>query len=283
MENLPNCIQLIDNELWFTENDRSNLKISYRINEVVFTESSPFQHIMILDSYDFGRMLILDGVVQTTEYDGFVYNEMIAHVPIYFHSNPQKVLIIGGGDCGVVREVSKYSAIEQIDMVEIDELVTKVCKKYLKEVSGDLDDPRINYIFEDGYTYVNNHKNFYDVIIIDSSDPIGPAEQLFGLDFYKKIYTALKDDGIMVCQSESPIFYFDVLEQTFEHVSKLFPITKLYTATIPTYPGGLWSFTLGSKKHQDLVLKLDDKNTKYINSDILKTCFILPQWLKNKL
>ncbi|MDK2801628.1 MAG: spermidine synthase [Clostridiales bacterium] len=283
MEQLPKYIQKVNNELWLTEDERDNLKLSYRIKEIVYAGHSPFQHVMILDSYDFGRMLVLDGVVQTTSLDGFIYNEIISHMPLNFHPNPKQVLIIGGGDCGVAREVAKYPGVEKIDMVEIDELVVKVCKEHLQEVSGNLSDPRVHFIYADGVKFAKEHNNEYDVIIVDSSDPIGPAKQLFELSFYQNLYDSLKEDGVMVCQSQSPIFHFDILKQTYKRINSLFPITKLYTAVVPTYPAGLWSFTLGSKKYQTVNTDNFDKDTRYINKEILEKAFYLPEFVKNQL
>ncbi|MFV9510263.1 polyamine aminopropyltransferase [Tepidibacillus sp. LV47] len=283
MKQLPNYIKKENGDYWLTEDERENLKLSYRIKEIIYQEKSPFQEVMIVDSYDFGRMLVLDGVVQTTSMDGYIYNEMITHIPLHFHPHPKRVLIIGGGDLGAAREVTKYDQVEKIDLVEIDELVVQACKKYLPEVSGNLSDPRVQFIYQDGVEFVKNRKNEYDVIIVDSSDPVGPAKQLFEYDFYQNIYQALKDDGVMVCQSQSPIFHFDVLKQTYKHIRSLFPFTSLYMATVPTYPGGLWSFTLGSKKYNQLVQKPFDKQTNYVNEEILHKSFYLPEFVRRKL
>jgi len=281
---LPAYIQQENGELWLTEDERENLKLSYRIKEVVYSNQSPFQHVMILDSYDFGRMLVLDGVVQTTSKDGHIYNEMISHIPLQLHPSPKKVLIIGGGDCGAAREVAKYKEIEEIHMVEIDEMVVDVCKEYLPEVSGNLSDPRVKFIYTDGVAFVKDQQNTYDVIIIDSSDPIGPAKELFSYEFYQNVFRALKDDGLMVCQSQSPLFHMDVLKQTYTNMKQLFPYTNLYTATVPTYPGGLWSFTVGSKIPLSIQAnKPMPTDTKYVNEDILKQCFLLPQFMKQEL
>ncbi|WP_018131032.1 polyamine aminopropyltransferase [Effusibacillus pohliae] len=281
MNSLPKFLHHHNDDIWLTENERENLQISYRIKEVVFAKDSQLQHVMILDSYDFGRMLVLDGVVQTTSIDGYIYNEMISHIPLNFHPNPRRVLIIGGGDCGAAREVTKYEQVETIDLVEIDELVVKACKEYLPEVSGNLSDPRVRFIYQDGVEFVKNLEAQYDVIIVDSSDPIGPAKQLFELSFYQNLHRALKPDGLMVCQSQSPIFHADIMRQTYQRVSQLFPITKLYTAIVPTYPGGLWSFTLGSKIHGYLNGHQPfDKDTRYVNEGILNQCFELPEFVK---
>jgi spermidine synthase len=273
----------IDGNLWLVEDERENLKISYRIKEKIYEAQSPFQHIMILDSVDFGRMLVLDGVVQTTSVDGYIYNEMITHVPLMIHPNPERVLIIGGGDCGAAREVVKHDRVKEVDMVEIDELVVLACKEHLPAVSGNLSDPRVNFIFDDGLAYVKKFKNHYDVIIVDSSDPIGPAELLFTKEFYQDVFHALKEDGLMVCQSQSPSFHQSVCKQTYMYINELFPIARLYTATVPHYPGGIWSFTLGSKKYSEVNWQAFDKETQYVNQEVLKSCFALPQYIKNFL
>jgi spermidine synthase len=283
-DTLPPYVKVENGELWLTEDDRENLKISYRIKDVIFSEPSEFQHVMILDSYDFGRMLVLDGVVQTTSIDGHIYNEMISHIPLQLHPAAKKVLIIGGGDCGAAREAAKYPHIEEIHMVEIDEKVVQACKAHLQEVSGNLSDPRVKFIYDDGVAFVREHENEYDVIIIDSSDPVGPAEALFSRDFYANVRRALKEDGLMVCQSQSPIFHLDILRRTYNNIGELFPHVKVYTATVPTYPGGLWSFTIGSTKPlsfpEQAAIPAD---TKYVNEGILKQCFELPQFLKTAL
>ncbi len=284
MKRLPKYIHNSQGKLWLTEDERDNLKISYRIKEVLFEETSPFQHVMVLDTYDFGPMLVLDGAVQTTSMDGHIYNEMISHVPLSIHPNPRKVLIIGGGDCGVAKEATKYASVERIDLVEIDEIVVQASKRYLPEVSGNLSDPRVRYLYADGVEFVKTIQNEYDVIIVDSSDPVGPAQQLFEISFYKNLKTALKEDGLMVCQSQSPIFHDDVMRQSYRRIGQLFSHTRLYTAVVPTYPGGLWSFTIGSKKTLPSMERIRfNKLTKYVNEEILRQCFALPTFLQDLL
>lgn len=284
MKQLPKYLTEMDGSLWLTEDDRDNLKISYRIKEVLFEETSPFQHVMILDSYDFGPMLVLDGVVQTTSMDGHIYNEMISHVPLTLHGQPRNVLIIGGGDCGAAKEVAKYDSVERIDLVEIDEAVVRSSREHMPEVSGRLSDPRVSFIYEDGVKFVEQKENEYDCIIVDSSDPVGPAEALFGKEFYQSVHRALREDGLMVCQSESPIFYADVMVRTYQRISSLFPVSSLYTAVVPTYPGGLWSFTIGSKKAlPDPASLRFDKTARYVNEQVLRSCFALPAFLQGML
>ncbi|AEE92654.1 Spermidine synthase [Tepidanaerobacter acetatoxydans Re1] len=284
MMQIEECLKKIGDDIWFTEVDRNNLKIDYRIKEIIYQGNSPIQQIMILDSYDFGPMLVLDDAIQTTSNDGYIYNEMIAHVPLNIHPNPKNVLIIGGGDCGAAREVTKYPNVERIDMVEIDEMVVQTCRKYLPKVSGKLSDPRVNFIFEDGTAFVKEQRDYlYDVVIIDSSDPVGPAVKLFELEFYKDIYSNLREDGLMVCQSESPIFYSEMMVKIHKNLNSLFPIVKTYMATVPTYPGGFWTFTMGSKKYWKPNPEKFDKDTKYINKEILESCFILPKFIEKLL
>ncbi|MBD2846659.1 polyamine aminopropyltransferase [Paenibacillus sp. IB182496] len=284
MERIPPYLHRAEGELWLTEDERDNLKMTYRIKTVLFEEQSAFQHVMVLDSYDFGPMLVLDGVVQTTSKDGYIYNEMIAHVPLALHPAPRKVLIIGGGDCGVACEAVKYAEITRIDMVEIDETVVRASRLHLPEVSGRLSDPRVRYCYEDGVAFAARAKGEYDVIIVDSSDPIGPAEQLFELPFYHSLHEALRKDGLMVCQSQSPIFHSEIMLKTYRRVGSLFPHIRLYTAVVPTYPGGLWSFTLGAKQELPDPDEIRfDKQAGYANEAVLRRCFALPEFLSELL
>ncbi len=280
---MKGLIEKENGEMWLEEFEDNGFKVSYKIKEILYTAQSQYQEISILDSEIFGKILVLDGIVQTTSMDGHIYNEMISHIPICFHHKPKNVLVIGGGDQGVTQELCKYPFIENIDLVEIDALVIDSCKTHLKEIAGEESDQRVRFHYEDGAEFVKEKKNVYDVIIVDSSDPIGPAEILFQYDFYKDIYESLKEDGLMVCQSQSPIFHMDVLKQSFQNIQKLFPYTSLYTAVIPTYPGGLWSFALGAKKEFKLKKDLLAKNTKYINAKMLKASFKLPQFLKQEI
>lgn len=284
MKRLPKYIEQVDGKLWLTEDERDNLKISYRVKDVLFEETSPYQHVMVLDTYDFGPMLALDGIVQTTSMDGHIYNEMISHVPMTLHPQPRKVLIIGGGDCGVAREVTKYESVERIDMVEIDETVVRASKQYMPEVSGNLSDPRVRYHYADGVKYVKEVQERYDVIIVDSSDPIGPAEQLFEMAFYTDLHAALREGGLMVCQSQSPIFHADVMLQSYSRIGQLFPYRRLYTAVVPTYPGGMWSFTLGSKRELPPPESIRfRKKARYANEGVLRRCFSLPTFIQEQL
>lgn len=281
-KNLPKYFTRVNNETWMIEDERDNMKLHYRLKEVISHKRSSFQDVSIVDSYDFGRCLVLDGVIQTTEIDGYIYNEMISHIPVVTHENPKRALIIGGGDCGVASELSKYSCLQEIDMVEIDKLVVKECIKNIPSIAGlAANDERVNFIFDDGVKFVKGKKNTYDIAIVDSSDPIGPAEVLFSEEFYVDLKNSLKEDGIMVCQSQSPIFHRDILKRTRSKLKKYFPIVRTYKAVVPSYPGGIWSFTLASFKYDPLRAKIDKivDDTKYINKEIFKSSFSLPNFI----
>jgi len=283
---LPEFFEMIDGQIWLVEDDRQNLKLYYRVKEILANRQSSFQRVNIIDTYDFGRCLVLDGVMQTTELDGYIYNEMISHVPVVCHPNPKKVLVIGGGDCGVVNELTKYAELEQIDLVEIDRVVVEECLAKLTKIAGNAaEDKRINFIFEDGVKYVQGKKGIYDIAIVDSSDPIGPAVELFSEEFYFNLKNCLKDDGLMVCQSQSPIFNKDILIKTRENLKKHFPLVLTYKAVVPSYPGGLWSFTLASLKYhpEDADLRRLSPNTEYINREIFQSALHLPNFMKKDL
>jgi spermidine synthase len=268
-------------DLWFTEYHSKNVKFSIRVKEVLFTTKSPYQDIAVYETEDFGRVLALDDVIQVTTKDEFIYHEMIAHVPLFTHDKPERVLIIGGGDGGSVREVLKHP-IKEVHHVEIDEQVLSTSKKFFPSISSGYTDQRAKVFFEDGIEYVKNNKG-YDVIIIDSTDPLGPAVGLFSREFYKNVYEALNDDGIMVAQTESPFFYSDLINRIYSDVSGIFPFSNIYSAVIPTYPGVYWTFTMGSKKVDPLLKDLKnipDIDTKYYSKEIHKSSFVLPPFFK---
>lgn len=273
-------------ELWCSEQQTQNLKLSARIRATLFSGKSEFQEVMVLDSFEFGRMLVLDGVFQTSVFDEFIYHEMIAHVPLHIHPNPRKVLVIGGGDGGCVREVVKHPDVKSVEMVEIDGLVVEVSKKYLPEISSAMieNNPKLQVKIGDGIGHMKNAENEYDVIIVDCSDPIGPGEGLFTYSFYQNVYKALKPDGLFVQQTESPFYHQSLIVKLHKDIRSLFPITELYLAQIPLYPGGLHSFTIGSKKYHSQSAdrkKIVDLPYRYYNNELQTSCFVLPNFIKN--
>ncbi len=272
--------------LWFTEYQTKDLALSCRVTRTLHSEQTPFQNLAVFETEQFGRMLVLDNVIQTTIMDEFVYHEMITHVALNTHAAPKKVLVIGGGDGGSVREILKHPSIEKVVHCEIDGAVIEASRKYLPEISCALNDPRVEIIVNDGIKHVKNNNSTYDIIIVDSPDPVGPAEGLFCASFYRDVYAALKEDGIFVEQTESPFFNRDLISRLHQDISGTFPLTRLFLANVPTYPGGLWSFTMGSKKYDPLdvdVADLPKMNTRYYSPAIHRTCFVLPPFVKELL
>lgn len=269
-------------DLWYTEFQTPAVGITCKTKKTYHTEKTEFQDMALIETEQFGRMLVLDGTVQTTIGDEFVYHEMITHVPLSTHKNPKKALVIGGGDGGAIREIIKHPSIEKAVLCEIDGRVVEISKQYLPEISCALDDKRVEVMVADGIKYVNEHKNEFDVIMVDSTDPVGPAVGLFAVDFYKAIYESLKEDGIFVAQTESPFFHKELITKVFNDVKSLFPITRLYTCSIPTYPSGYWSFTMGSKKYDPLETDINSipaMETKYYCPEIHKSIFSLPKFV----
>ena len=241
-------------DFWFSEFQTPDVKLSIRVNRQLFSGHSDFQRIDVFESPEFGRFLALDGYMMLTEKDEFIYHEMITHVPMAVHPAVQNVLVIGAGDGGVIRELTRYPDIEHIDMVEIDPMVVEVCKKYLPKTAGKLDDPRVSIHYADGLRFIRACENRYDLIIVDSTDPFGPGEGLFTREFYGNCYKALREDGIMVNQHESPFYDEDreACQRAHKRIVESFPISRVYQAHIPTYPSGHWLFGFASKKYHPL-------------------------------
>ncbi|MGM8214940.1 polyamine aminopropyltransferase [Bacillaceae bacterium W0354] len=270
--------------LWFTEKQTKNFGITMKINETLQTEQTDYQKLDMFNTAEWGNMLTLDDMVMTTERDEFVYHEMVAHVPLFTHPNPKKVLVVGGGDGGVIREVLKHPSVEKATLVEIDERVIESSKQFLPSIAGALDDPRVEVIIGDGFMKIAESENEYDVIMVDSTEPVGPAVNLFTKGFYAGIAKALKTDGIFVAQTDNPWFKADLIQQVYKDVKEIFPITRLYTANIPTYPSGLWTFTIGSKIHDPLKVKEErfgDIETKYYTKELHQASFVLPKFVKD--
>ncbi len=270
-------------ELWYTEKQTPNLGFSCKITRTLHTEQTEYQDMAVIDTLQFGKMLVLDGMVMTTEADEFVYHEMISHVALNTHPNPKKVLVVGGGDGGVIREILKHKTVEEAVLAEIDNRVVEVSREYLPGIAGALTDVRVKLAIGDGVAHVREHKNQYDVIIIDSTEPIGPAVGLFSREFYQDVHQALTADGIMVAQSESPFVNRDVIQMIHRNLKGVFPVKRLYTASIPTYPSGLWSFTLASKKYDPLEVKPEQFSaleTKYYTPGLHFGAFQLPRFVE---
>ncbi|MGI6081569.1 MAG: polyamine aminopropyltransferase [Limnochordia bacterium] len=270
-------------ELWYTEKQTDAVGLTLRVRRTLVSERTPFQHLAVLDTDQFGRVLVLDGMVQATENDEFIYHEMICHVALHTHPDPRTVAVIGGGDGGAVREVLKHPGVEKVVLVEIDAQVIEVSRKYLPQISHALNDSRVEIRVEDGLRHVKENKETYDVVIVDSTEPVGAAVGLFSREFYMDIFDSLKEDGIVVAQTESPFYNKDLIKRCTAMIGRLFPVTRLYLASIPTYPSGLWSFTLGSKEYDPLAVparRFSDIDTRYYTPDIHRAAFSLPRYVQ---
>lgn len=273
-------------DLWVTEKQTDDVKISFRVKEFLHEEKTDFQHLAVVDTYAYGPMLFLDNCVMTNIKDEFVYHEMISLVALNTHPNPQNVLVIGGGDGGVLREISKHPKVEKATLVEIDGQVIENSKKYFPEIAEGFKSPKVKVIVDDGIKYIKENKNTFDIIIIDSTDPIGPAAGLFSAEFYKNVYAALKEDGMMVAQTESPFLEPEIITHVNNTLQGIFPLVKLYHAYIPTYPSGMWTFTIGSKKYNPEKVDpagIPDTNTRYYNPEIHLASLVLPNFVKQLL
>ena len=278
-------------DLWYSEAHTKSVKFAIKVNKQLFSAQSEFQRIDIFESEEFGRFLTLDGLMMLTEKDEFIYHEMIVHVPMAVHPDVKKVLVIGAGDGGAIRELTRYKTIESIDFVEIDEMVVDVCKKYLPQTACAFDDERVHPYFQDGLKFIRKHVDEYDLIIVDSTDPLGPGEGLFTKEFYGNCYKALKQDGIMVNQHESPFYEEDAvaMKRAHKRIVESFAISRVYQAHIPTYPSGHWLFGFASKKYHPVRdLNADKWNalglkTRYYNTNLHRGAFCLPNYVQEML
>ena len=263
------------------------ISLSLEIEKVLYTNKSKFQQIDLFQTKNHGKMLVLDGIIQLTQSDEFAYQEMLGHVPMFAHPNPENILVIGGGDGGVLREIGRHDCVKNIDFCEIDEEVIKVCKQFLPDLACGFDDPRVNIHITDGSLWVKEHKDRYDVIIVDSSDPIGPGEILFEKPFYKGLKGALKQNGIAATQGESFFMHKECVTHLLKITKKLFPVHGYSYFLVPTYPGGNIGICLGSlgpevKKPNRKITKKFQEQLKYYCPEIHEASFVLP-WFARKM
>jgi spermidine synthase len=279
--------------VWFTDKDDDQALSLRFTGEVFFDVQSPFQRVRILESYKYGKMLALDDMVMTTEKDEFHYHEMISHPAMFTLENAKNVLVIGGGDGGTVREILRHEGVEKVTMVEIDGAVIDSCKEFLPTIAASFNDPKLELIVDDGIAFLKNAKaNSYDLIIVDGSDPVGPAEGLFSVEFYTNCYNALKETGMLVAQGESPKFNekaFTELNHTLQGIfgKDKAPVSLFF---VPTYPTGMWSFQYGIKgdlnpKKISNVEKIQEfveaKGLRYYNDEVHVGSFATPNFVKS--
>ena len=271
-------------------NERTGLTVG--VERLLFSEQSEYQLVEVYETDTWGNLMTIDGMVMLSEKDEFVYHEMLSHVGMFAHPNPERVLIIGGGDGGTAREVLRHQSVKKVDMVEIDETVVRASKEFLQDV-GDWDNPKLNVLFEDGIKYVQDIQEPYDVIIIDGSDPVGPAEGLFKKDFMQACYNGLAENGILTAQTESPWVqdYHSSMNRVFTALNAIYDVSKMYLAYIPLYPAGMWSFAYASKglepSEDDVIERVKSgmdrfgPQLRYYNEEVHKGCFALPNFVRD--
>ncbi len=278
-------------ELWFTEEHTDNVRFSIRVDKHIESVQSEFQKIDVFQTPEFGKVLVIDGFVMLTEKDEFIYHEMITHVPMSVNPEIKNILVIGAGDGGTVRELIRYASIKKIDMVEIDKKVVDVCMEHIPQTASKLNDERVNLYFEDGLKFVKTKTNEYDLIIVDSTDPIGPGFELFTQGFYENCFNALKEDGILVNQHESPYYKreAEAMQRAHKKIKTVFPVARVYQAHIPTYGSGHWLFGFASKRYNPTENINEEKwnsfglSTRYYNAALHKGAFALPNYVINML
>ncbi len=264
---------------FFERDPYAPVQYVYDVDKVLHRSRSEFQEIVVIENPHFGKMLILDGVVQITERDEFFYHEMLAHVLMHAHPRPSRVVVIGGGDGGAVREVLKHEAVEQVYFVEIDREVIEVSKKYFPSVASGVDEKRVEIMCMDGAEFVKRRQGDIDVVIVDSTDIIGFAKSLFTVEFFKSVKDSLTDEGMFVTLSESLHFHREMVVEVQEALRLIFPVVDLYTACLSTYAGNWWTFSAASKKHSVREIRNNvTVNTKYYSDEIHLHSFLPPKF-----
>jgi spermidine synthase len=259
------------------------LVYSYEIETIHYKKKSKFQEIMIIENNYFGKMLILDGVVQLTEKDEFFYHEMLTHVVMHAHPDPKKIVVIGGGDGGTIREVLKHKSVQKVYFIEIDEEVINVSKTFFPEIASGVDDRRVEIKCMDGAEFLKNCRSDIDVVIVDSTDPVGFAKSLFTVDFFTSIKNCLKSNGFFVTHTESLLLHKDIVIEMQKILKKVFPLVDLYATPIATYPGNWWTFSVSSKKLSPRAMrKKHEIYTKFYDEEIHSHSFI-PEGMYKKL
>jgi spermidine synthase len=271
--------------LWFQDSIEfvPGCTLNVKIRDFLCRTRSSFQEIWVAETEGLGRILVIDGVTMLTEFDEFAYHEMISHVPLLVHPRPSRVLVIGGGDGGVVREILKHPEVDSVHLCEIDEEVVNVCREYLPSQASSLDDPRVSIFYEDGAKFVDRHPGSYEVIIVDSTDPFGPGQVLFQKTFYLNMKKALSSEGIAVTQCESVYLHQSVIEGVYSFAKEIYPKLGYYFTVVPTYPSGLIGFYFCSLG-RDPIIDIDEKRAKalkglkYYSDEIHRAAFSLPRF-----
>ncbi|QBM90358.1 spermidine synthase /spermine synthase [Metschnikowia aff. pulcherrima] len=274
---------------WFAEISDTmwpGLAMLLKVEKVLYSQRSKYQDVLVFKSTNWGNVLVLDNCIQATERDEYSYQEMITHLAMNSHPNPRKALVIGGGDGGVLREILKHELIEEAWLCDIDEDVIKVSKQFLPEMAKSYEDPRTKVHIGDGFKFLADYQNTFDVIITDSSDPEGPAESLFQKPYFELLKGALTEKGVITTQAESIWLHMDIISKLKQDCRQIFPVAEYAYTSIPTYPSGTIGFMVCSKDEKAQVKtplrrfseEFEDANLRYYNSQVHEASFVLPQW-----
>ena len=268
-------------DLWFTECQTENMKLDLRISDILLNKDTEYQHIMVADTEEYGRIMVLDGAIQITERDEFCYHEMMAHVAMCSHPEPSRVLIVGGGDGGILREIVKYDILDKVTLVDIDKEVIQASRDFFPGVSCGLNHSKAEILPMDAMEFIINHENQFDVIIVDSTDPVDFAAGLFQSSFYSDVFKSLKKMGLLVAQTESPFAEPRLMKQAYLEMKKTFKDVYLCWGAMPTYPTGMWTYTIGGKGiDPQIPQRTPPAGLKYYSEAIHKHCFTLPVFLQ---
>jgi spermidine synthase len=275
-----------EKNLWIRDHwdEKRGSSITVMASGMLAKRKTRFQTIEIYDTEGCGRVMMIDGIIMLTESDEFAYHEMITHPAMHVHPDPKQVLVIGGGDGGAVREILKHN-VDEVHLCEIDADVISISKEFFPSIACGLCDPRVKIFTDDGAEFINNKAGYYDVILVDSTDPVGPAEVLFREPFYRAMNNALTENGIASTQSEGIYYDLDTIIQLFSFTRKIFPVVEYYYTMVPTYPSGTIGFSFCSKKLHPLRDRADKgiKGLKYYNDSIHNSAFVLPEFARMAL
>jgi len=268
-------------DIWFTEYQTPDMRLGLRITKVLVNIQTPYQHLVVADTEQYGRLMALDGAIQVTERDEFTYHEMLTHVALSAHPDPRKVLIVGGGDGGTAREAAKHTSVREVVLVDIDQEVINASREFFPTLCCGLDHPVVQVLTMDALEYIRGKSGEFDVVIVDSTDPVDFAEGLFREPFYRDVCRSLNDEGFLVAQTESPFSDPDILTGAVAEMKRVFPIVRTYWSSMPTYPTGMWTYALGSRKHDPEIIRSDiPAGTRYYSGAMHKAAFVLPAFVE---
>lgn len=276
-----------EEEVWLSDEvTELDMEVAYKANRVLHYEQSPYAEISVIENKGFGRMLVFDGSPHYCTRDGFIDNEMLTHIAMTAHPAPETIALIGGGSCGQANEVLKHPGVTKLDIVELDQRVIEACRYWLPNETRSLTDSRVRLTYRDGADWLNEQTDAYDILLVDRPDPYGPALSLYRPKFYADSFRALKTDGIAVFQTGSPYYNSTLLKDTVQNLSKHFPLVRTYLASIPSVPGGIWSYTLASKGIDPLqadLKRLPSESLRYLNPELYLASFVLPGYVQQLL